>query len=1483
MATIDNRVVEMNFDNSKFGAGVDKTLGMLERLKTSLHLNGASKGLQDINTAAQNFNGAPMEQGVGRIAGSFTAMQAVAFGALANVGSMISSTAINMAKSFTLDPLVAGFQEYELKMGSIQTILANTQRHGTTLETVNGSLEELNEYADQTIYNFGDMTKNIGLFTNAGIKVEDATTMIKGFSNAAASSGTSAEGAAGAAYQLSQALSAGKVTLMDWRSLQNVGMGNKNMQQGIIDIAKAMGTMEDAGVTASEVQGDFNGSLETGWLTADVMSTYMKAMSGDMDDAALASLGLTDAQVALLRQQATTGLEAATKVRTFTQLMSTMRESVGSGWSETFGLVFGDFEEATELFTGINNAVGGFVGRMSDSRNELLKSWKDMGGRTVLIEGLKEAFWAIGAPLAQIGKAFREVFPPMTAERLMAITTGFRDFMLEIQPSPETLDRLRRTFAGLFAILGIGWEVIKAVAKFLGDLFLGLGDGDSGILRFTASIGDFLVALHKSIKSGEGLTKFFDQLRDGIFKILNPIRDAGRWIGELFEGAELGPAGNKLGEFVDNLLTLGDTAKKSVSLWDRLKKIVKDIFDFFSDIAEEVSDFLEPVTDKIKDAFDEIDFDQVMSGFQTAGIAGIALFIKQLGGMFKGFSLFQNDAGFFDSIKEGLDGLSGTLGAMQANLKASMLLKIAAAIALLAISVVLLAGVDAQGLLRATTALTAMFIQLGAAMYAFQKIGTVASMAKLSLMGAALILIATAILILTVAVKSLAALSWEELGKGLSALVVLMGVIIGLSRGLDKARGAIIRSALALNIMAVALRMLVWVVKVLGAIDLKTMAKGLGGVAALLLALGLFSRLQKTGPGAIAQAASIMILAYALGELAKVIKVFGQMSWEEMGKGFAALATGLLVIAGAMRLMPAGPSMLLTAFGIAKIAGAFGLMALAFKQFNDISWEVIARGLTAIAGTLGALTVALKLMPKVGVMQTVGLLLLAASIKVIVDAMIDMASLNWQELGKAGASLAGILAILAAGMKGMTGSLVGAAAMLVMAAALRVLVPVITTLGTLPIPVIAIALGALAAVFAVLGIAAWLLAPVVPVLMALGIAIGLIGAAMALAGAGIFLFSLALTGLAAAGAAGAAAIIAIVSGLVGLIPMVMEQIGLGIVAFANVIATSGPAIVEAITTVLTSLLDAIINVIPKLMETLDKMLTAMISFLYKNVPRLIKLGFDMLMALLNGIANNIGRIVDKATDIIVNFVNGLIRNLPRLIQAGIDLVIAFIRGIGDGIRKNGPAIADAAWDMVTGLVDGIVNGILSLGGKLLDALWDMVSAAWDGVLDFFGINSPSTEGIWLGRMIDQGIANGLTKYSHVAENAAVDMGDNVLTSMTKTISGLGNMISGEMDMRPVIAPVLDLTDVRKSAAGIGTLLEAPPLNVGASYSGAANASAGYLSNLAALEAEAAATEGEGITFVQNNYSPKAISPAETYRNTRSQLSIAKEALKTNAD
>lgn len=431
---IDERIVGMKFQGDQFQKGVADTSKALEKLKQGLNLGDAAKGMKDLDASAKNFSLANLANGVQDIASKFSALSVVGITALANIANKAVDAGLTIMRSLTIDPIKQGFDEYELKMGSIQTILANTERYGTTLGQVTSSLDELNTYADKTIYNFGDMTKNIGLFTNAGIKIEDATAMIQGFSNVAAASGTSAAGAAGAAYQLSQALSAGTIRLMDWRSLTNVGMGNKNMQNGLIEIADAMGTLSANSTSATEIQGNFNASLEKNWLSADVMSNYLKIMAGEMSEAEMAALGLSKAQVAAFKKSAQTAEDAATKVRTFTQLYGTLQEGVGSGWAQTFDILIGDFDQATEMWTAVNDELGEIIGGMSDARNELLQAFVDDGGRDYILGAIANIWNAAKMYLMPIQSAFKEIFPPITAKNLLDIAKNFSKFAESLKP-----------------------------------------------------------------------------------------------------------------------------------------------------------------------------------------------------------------------------------------------------------------------------------------------------------------------------------------------------------------------------------------------------------------------------------------------------------------------------------------------------------------------------------------------------------------------------------------------------------------------------------------------------------------------------------------------------------------------------------------------------------------------------------------------------------------------------------------------------------------------------------------------------------------------------------------------------------------------------------------------------------------------------------------------------------------------------------------
>lgn len=614
---VDNKVVTMTFDNAKFAAKMEETIKGLEKLNQSLKMvegvkgmadaqkqvnsfkmDGVKKTVADAQGAMGKFNATPVVNAVADAQGAvnkfdasnmgdqadgvsakWVAMAAGIFAVVSGLVTQIGGKLASVGSSFTLGPLKDGFSEYQTNIGAIQTILANTDRFGTKLPEVTANLDELNEYSDKTIYNFGEMVKNIGLFTNAGIRVGDATSMIKGFSNAAAASGTTAEGAASAAYQLSQALSTGTIRLMDWRSLSNVGMGNKNMQQGIIELAQSMGTLDKAGLSAEDVTKDFTGTLEKGWLSADVMSNYLKIMAGDMSDAELATLGLDKAQIEWFKRQQKIAEESATKVRTFTQLIGTVKESIGSGWSETFRTVIGDFEGATTLFTGINNTIGGIVGKSAEHRNNLLKIWANFGGRNIAIEGVIRTWAALLAVIKPVQKAFRDVFPKVGVGQLMRATKMFRDFTKTLMPAKETTMAMTRIFRGLFSIIKIGvtvlWEIGKLVVSVFRDAFG--GTVRSGIVPFAASLGDVITNFSKFLSEGGRLKNFFANLQTAIHHVLGPFKGLiqifiaiGKLAGAVFGGA--------MRIVIDIFRELfGSTAGKS-------KSAGKGIADFFDKI-----------------------------------------------------------------------------------------------------------------------------------------------------------------------------------------------------------------------------------------------------------------------------------------------------------------------------------------------------------------------------------------------------------------------------------------------------------------------------------------------------------------------------------------------------------------------------------------------------------------------------------------------------------------------------------------------------------------------------------------------------------------------------------------------------------------------------------------------------------------------------------------------------------------------------------
>lgn len=1401
---VDDRIVNMKFNNAQFEKGVADTTSSLDKLKKGLSFAGIGKGIGDVAASIKNISFDGLAAGVQNIASKFTSLSVIGVTALANIANKAIDTGLQMAKSLTIDPIKAGLDEYELKMGSIQTILANTSRYGTQLPEVTANLEELNAYADKTIYNFGDMTKNIGLFTNAGIRIEDATAMIKGFSNEAAASGTNAQGAAGAAYQLSQALSAGTIRLMDWRSLTNVGMGNKNMQNGLIEIADAMGTLEANTITAQEVQADFNGSLEKNWLSADVMSTYLKIMSQDTEEAAFSmakASGLSDEMATSLAKQAVTANEAATKVRTWSQLVGTMREAVGSGWSETFDILIGDFDEATELWTNVNNVLGGIVGDMSKARNDLLEAWSAGGGRDSLINSVANVWKAAVGIITPIKEAFQEIFPPLTAQRLIDITKAVENFTKSLIPSEKTMENIKSTAKGFFAVLDIGWMILQQVFGLFGRLLGAIMPVGGGLLEVSGNLGDFLVKVRDAIKNGDGLAKTFEFIGDVLTWPIEKLKELGKWAREAFS--------------VDGL----------IAIWEGVGRV----FEWLGTVLAPVGKFLGEAFDTIKTAvkgfFETLDFNVLVGLLNVGALAGVGLVIKKLVDTIKGIFDGGGD-GMWQTIKNVFGAVTDTFDEMQNTLKATSLVGIGAAIALITASVVALSFVDTGKMFIALGAISVMFAQMSAMILAIDKLTNTVGASKMIGVSIALGLLAGSLILMSTAVLMLANLNWDELARGVTGLGAGLAIMVGGLLLMDKVKYSIAQSA--------------------------------GGL--ILLSTGL------------------VILASAL-------KIMSTMSWDDIGRAFVVLGGGLTVLAVGARVLQSSAA---GAGTMIAIAGAVLILSGALKVFGSMSWDEIGRSMTVMLGAVGGLVAAVAILStlKMAPVGAATMIAMAAAINLLIPPMLAFSGMSWDDIGRAMTVLGGSLAILAAAMAlmGIPIVLLGAVGIVAAAGALMLLAPAMLLLGTMSWDAIGRGLTVLGASLAIMAVGGLLLAPSIPVFLGLGAAIALIGVGAALAGAGMLMFSAGFIALAGSAALGAEAIKIALTTIIGLIPAAMAAFAQGIIDFALVIAGGAVEFTAAMTTLLTSLITSIQTVGPLIIDTLWGLLMQLAAKLEENVPILVEKGGNLIIGVLNGMTSKIPGIAKAGTDLMIALMRAIADQVPRLADEGAKAIIKLVNGIATAIDNNAAAMGAAGGRLAAAIVRGMVNGIGAGVGEIISAAKNMAQQALNAAKNFLGIRSPSREFFKIGDWSSQGMAKGLIETVGVVEKAGSYVGSAALRATKKSLASISTAVANDMDMSPSIRPVLDLSSIRKDATLLNGILTPPKLTLERSMAYASEAQrSGDEALLSASDADferwMAARKGD-VNFTQINNSPKALTNAEIYRRTNNQLSVAKKELTT---
>lgn len=1254
MATVDDKVVAMSFESSKFESGVNSTIHSLDKLKGALKFPEAGKGLDDINKSAQRVDLSHIANGVDTIKNRLSALRLTAVAVFASVATQALSAGGRVIKSFTFGPILDGLHEYEQQLNSVQTILANTKSAGTNLTQVNKALNQLNHYADKTIYNFSQMTKNIGTFTAAGVDLQTSVTSIKGIANLAALSGSNAEQASTAMYQLSQAISAGRVSLQDWNSVVNAGMGGTVFQRALAQTAVKMGTLSDSAVQLKgkmknvTIEGQsFRQSLQAGpgkasWLTSKVLTNTLSQFSGDLSKAQLKAQGFNDAEIKAIQSQAKMALNAATQVKTLSQLLDTTKEAIGSGWAQTWQLVLGNFGQAKTLFTNTSNAINQFVSNSAQARNKILKDWQALGGRTDLIAGIKNVFVALKAVLDPIHDAFREIFPRETGKELADATKNFRNFTETLKPSPKTVENLKRTFAGFFAVLDIGKQIVGGIFHVIGQLLGAVTEGSSGFLDFTGNIGDFLVSLDQAIKKGGILKNFFNTLGTILaapIHILGVLRTA---LVSLFGGLSASGASSALGGLASGLNPLKAIINSVADAWKGFLKSFGDSDSTVRKAIDGIATAFGSLGSAIADVISHTNFSVVFAAINTGLIAGILVLLKKFttGGFFSSFG-----GGVLSNISESFNALTGSLKAMQANVQASTLQKIAIAIALITASVVALSFIDPKKLNNALSAMAVGFGELLGAMAILTKISGSAGFVKVPIIAGSMILLAGAIDLLVLAVVGLAQLSWDQLVKGLTGVGALLVGISAAAIPLSRNSAGLISAGVGITAIAIAMNILALAVRQFGSMSVGELAKGLISVGVALGAIALAARLFPPGMpviglGLIAVGAGLKIIASAVSD-------FGSMDWGTIGKGIAGIAGSLVVIAGAMQLMP--PNMVLTAAGLIGVSFALQLIAKAVGTMGNMSISEIAKGLGTLAGSL---------------------------------------------------------VILAVGLTAMSGSIAGAAALGIAAAGLALLTPALESLGKQSWSQIIKGLVSLAGALAVLGVASVLLEPAAPAMLAMGAALLAIGGGLALAGAGIFLIG---TGLSAIAIAGPEAIKILIEGLVQLsqaLPKMVTGFVDGLAEMAVRLAEAAPKFLTAIEALLDVLLTAIIDDSPKLAQAFTALLQAVLQVLRDNFPTLVQTGIQMLLALLRGIGQNAGQIVTAVATIITNFLRGIAANLGRIISAGVSIVTSLLKGLASGVVKIGAAVGQ----IIVKFIGAIANNLSKVATAGVSIVTKLISA-----------------------------------------------------------------------------------------------------------------------------------------------------------------------------
>ena len=563
---VDQRVVEMQFNNAQFERNTKQSLSTIEKLKAALKFDDVGDSFSGITKAAKNVNLEPVSNGANEVYYRFKALDVVAGTVLSNIVTKAFAAGTALAKALTIDPMKSGLAEYETQINSVQTILANTQKEGTNLAQVNAALDELNRYADMTIYNFTEMTRNIGTFTAAGVKLDTSVQAIKGIANLAAISGSTSQQASTAMYQLSQALAAGTVKLMDWNSVVNAGMGGQVFQDALKETARVHGVAIDEMIAK---EGSFRETLQHGWLTASILTETLAKFTGDLSEEELRAIGYTEDQIAAIIKMGETANGAATKVKTFTQLIDTLKEAVQSGWTQSWEYIIGDFEEAKELWTEISNRLQTVISQSAEARNALLQGGLQSGLNQFIDQGITDYSDLLTDMLTKVGKASGAITDE-EIESAGGLAKTLKSGWLNADMLESALLQVVKEAKELSSMSDEQLESMSLSREKVNDILKQFTELEEKVQDGTISIDEFIEKMNRP-SGRENLIQSLYNVMDSFGKLMGTIKGAFDEVFPPMTAETLYKITESIRDLTSNLIISDDTA-------DKLRRTFKGLF-----------------------------------------------------------------------------------------------------------------------------------------------------------------------------------------------------------------------------------------------------------------------------------------------------------------------------------------------------------------------------------------------------------------------------------------------------------------------------------------------------------------------------------------------------------------------------------------------------------------------------------------------------------------------------------------------------------------------------------------------------------------------------------------------------------------------------------------------------------------------------------------------------------------------------------------